>query len=547
MQQTEGEYIAPTAFYELKADLRALEMKLRVHENYMKEVLEDLDLKGRSLETVIKERNDERDKNTDLRLINFNLTTDLNITVKKFEETGARLNEVQNNCLVLETEKARLVEACRGNDVKIERLTKGIKDLRQKMIEMQNEKVVLEQQLVKVFKKFGMANKKMKPTDVVNKNRPNSSSRSKAAEANIKRNRSREEIPEYEEIEGFLDFGRRAKKKPGKDDKGKRKQRHQGKGHESVSEDELERSDSYGERGDDRDSSPQSMYDRSNTSSPDRSSRHLKVPGNPKGSRRAGNHTPQSSDSNSSREAKRKSPYRGTSSLIKKSSSQSSVSKVEAKSLNQSFLDENPWVPSIGAVQENVYEENKGHAESYTTRSLLSITTTSSEEGLNERTIINEQGEVITVIDKKVDTRQLKVINVRTCTKSVQFDSDEPEMDYAKDGTAVTKDGQARFYLPFNPNVVFGLKGDAFYHTLFKVFQATSKVQDGSAIYVPPYKLEEEKEVPVPRMPPPRKRSPKKTPHSNLCGVNCKHLTKNVKPKVRDDMVLVLKKQELVI
>lgn len=558
--------------------MRAQEMKIKAQDKLFNEIEEDIGLKNRSLETVIQERNDERDANIELQILNQTLTEQLATALKKLEDAAVQFNEVQNKSLVLESEKTRLLESAKAADLKVDRLTKSFKELRSSLMEMQKAKVRVEEQLVKLFKKLGMANQKMKPTDVVNKHRPNSGARKKVGDGELKRNRSREEISQYEEIEDFLDFGRKKKLKAAGKEEVKKPKRLQ------LSDDEDQGMDYEDEsprirkqrRGQDVDSSPRSFAP-SDPSTPGRA-RHLnKADTQATGGRivrakliRPDDSTPRSTISNSNSiqseakstmpSSKKPSPARALTdtsgspkhklptSHHKATGGAESPSKYRnTKSVHYPNPDENPWAPEIRAVEENIYEENEGQTRIYTARSIESITTNSSEEGLIERTVINEHGEVISVFDKKLDTRHFSVINARAYSKSVQFDFEDPEIEYDQDGTATTKDGQARFYLPFNPNVVFGLKGDVFYHTLFQVFQARSKVQDGSAVYIPPYKLEETKVEPPKVKPPSIKRSPKKVPHTDACGEHCKHLTKHVKPKVRDDMVLTLKKLELVI
>jgi hypothetical protein len=498
------------------------------------------------------------------------LTADLASSQRKLEEVTRRCSQALNDTLVGEAERDRLLEALKVNDVKVEKLTKGLKDLRSSLLQMQKAKTIVEEQLVKFFKKIEVAGRKQKPTDQVNKNRPSSSSRKKGDEGTMKRNRSREEVSAYEELGDFLEFNR--KKKTTGETKGTAKPSRlelsddQGSGEEERS---VEYTQKSRRRTSDQDSTPRSKAP-SDSSPPRKASyrheqnRQEQSPSSTSSPRRKAAITPKADDSSSvatsSSHPDDVKPVKGNleassprklttpQGLPKGSSSKEASTKRETRGTRRSSPD-NPWEPRIDSVEEDVNEEDQEIAEGYIPRRIESFTTTSSEEGLIERTVINEQGEVITLLNKKLDTRHFKLVNVAEYSKGVQFDFEEPEMHYAKDGTAITKDGHPRFYLPFNPNVVFGLKGDVFYHTLFQVFQAKSRVSDESEAYMPPYKLAEaEERLSVsPRKPPPVKRSPKKPVHSEGCGANCKHLTKVVRPKVREDMVLVLKKQDLVI
>jgi hypothetical protein len=457
-QQTDSEYISPAEHYALMTDLKTIELHVRLKDKHAKEILEDLSLKNRSLEMAVSERNKERAANIEFRIEKQILTANLNTALEKVEETEATLNEEQNKVFVLEAEKVRLIETHKAYELKNDRLMKGFKTMRSNLIEMQRAKTVLEDQLVKIFKRFGLKHKQMRPTELVNKHRPNSSSRKKAEQSELRRNKSREELPEYEEIEDFIYFNLKKKVELS--------ETHSEEDSKFPSEDYSEvHSEDYSEVfGEDEDRVKSSA----------------------------------------------------------KSNHKLKASEGDHKS----------------RMKEGHYD-NKRAGKSYEDIELVEC----KEQQI--RTVINEHGEVVTVIDQEQDTKHLQLTAVHYYSKSVQFDCDDPEIEYAQDGTANTKDGRSRFYLPFNPNVVFGLKGDVFYQSLFKVFQPVSKVPDGLAFYLPPYKLDEGSS---PLSKPPRiKRSPKKTVHSESCGVNCKHLNKHVRPKVRDDNVLVLKKQELEI
>lgn len=576
-QQTLVEYVTPGVYHDLKIDMKALDNKLKAQDDRIKELLEDLDLKHRSFEKAVAERNKEREYNLELRIQKETLTIDLHSTMKKAEETGSKLTEVANQNLVLEAEKARLKATIQANDIKLERLTKVFQDLRAKLMAVQKAKTAVEDQLSTAFKKLGLKWKQMKPTDVVNLNRPSSSLKKRGGEdVVLKRNKSREEISVYdEEIKDFMNFDRKRKAKAAansvqqsSDSRELSERDSEGYSEELDNEEWEER----GETAEGRAAKPRLRRKRDYAQASSRQSRSPSGPSTPKRSKAKLKRDEVTFISTLKARSRPKKTEDGTpvpSSLKKLKRSTTIKGDTEASSQpksgvnfkspqprqavhakgdrrSQQELEDSSWVHDEDRGAPN--EESKAHSRYFSTRSIESVTTNSSDEGLEERTVVNEHGELVAYMDKKQDTRQLNFMIAQECSKAVQFDCDEPEMTFDVDGTATTKDGRARFYLPFNPNVVFGLKGDVFYHSLFQVFQATSKVPDDMTLYLPPYKTDTNKEAPVPpRKPPPMKRSPKKVPHSDSCGVNCKHLMKNVKPKVRDDMVLVLKKQELVI
>jgi hypothetical protein len=496
---------------------------------------------------VIAERNEERHANTELKVMHQSTVMNLNSCLRRLEEEAGKFSAMQNKFLMSELERTRHLDASKTADLKLDKLLRVVKDLRSKLADKEQEKSVLEGQLVKVFKKLGDATQKIKPTDAVNKHRPSSSLRNRGEESDLKRNMSREEVPDYEEIDGFLDLdGTRRQRKAG-GATGKNKPRLLDLNSSELSEEEVEVR--RGRKESDL------VHQKLAEATPRRLSMVAKADLVPQFQRqqpmkRKGDLTPRETAKADAKATKEQTepPSRAKVQSQKASVVQEVPTKLKKRGRKESDHEDTPWRPDIAPVQEDLYEDNEEQGgEDYVMRSMESITTTHTEEALRERTVINEHGQLITVLDKKLDTRHLKLLIAYECSKSVQFDSANPDMDYSEDGTATTKDGESRFYLPFNPNVVFGLKGDVFYHTLFQVFQPISKVPDSLAVYVPPYKLQDNSTPPAPHKPPPIKRGKKQPPHSESCGVNCRHLTKNVRPKVREDMVLVLKKQELVI
>jgi hypothetical protein len=590
--QTEAEYIAPANYYETRDRVKDLESKLRMQERHLKEIVEDISLKNRSLEYAVAERNDEKNSNTDLRVRAQNLVIDLNATTRKMEEAVRKLTVMQNKHSALLKENSHLSETVGKGEARIAKLLQEIGKLKEVIGRKDKEKFVVEEQMVKVIRNHRVVTKRSKPIEIVTKHRPKSSlKRKEAKKLGLTRSLSLTDERGVKEAEVFTDlyWTNKAAQQAVKAKKNRpRKRRLRVSPAESEEEsphDQASKPSSRKKRAKPSKEqgvlTPVSSSQFADSSTPSRRestvtfkqdqvkspSKRITSPQEqvqrrttkldaarpPMDSRREstiGSQTrsPDISDigdigdiGNIGDIASRRPNVLAN--LHRPSTTQSNpgVQKREDRSSILQASDESQWAPRIRPVAENVIEEN----EPYISRSIESITTNSSQEQLVERVVMNTQGHLITMLDKKLDTTQLQLILVEESSRGMQFDCDDPDMTYSDDGTAQTHDGQSRFYLPFNPNTVFGLRGDVFYHSLFQVFQPSSKVADHTATYVTPYKLQGGEEVVIPPRTSPIRRSPKKPPHSSACGVNCKHLNRSVKPKTRGDMVLPLKKQDI--
>jgi len=579
--QTEAEYISPNTFELMKAHMRELEAKLKMQEKYLKEIAEDVSLKSRSLEFVVAERNTERESNTDLRVRAQNLAIDLNVTSKKLEDANRKLIEFQNKVLTQQSEKNRHVDTIRVHEENIARLLKEIANLKLELEVKDKEKMVVEEQLAKAIRRFTIVTTKPKPVDIVNKHRPRSSTRrsidttvKKDNKLELKRNRSLVEVRSFGEIDVFIEEfwkGKRAADVDNTPSVKKRRPRRLSLVKKKAQEDNSEESQDEtvhktNERRRHRDhdfaeSSPSSSQFSEDTTPyrAERASFVQEKPGKPRPSqdltvtqtqRRLSKQEPEIPNSlrrNSTVKAtaihkgESLNPQRRntTASPAVRRPSTTQINPMKREDRRHTLAEESPWAPRIRSVQEDEAEENEGV---YNARSIESVTTNSSQD---ERVAVSRTGQIVTLFSKKLDTLELQMELSEENSKSIQYNSEDPDMVYDEDGTARTRDGESRFYLPFNPNTVFGLRGDVFYHTLFQVFGASSKTADGTAFYVPPYKLEGSESPTLPTRVLPIKRSPKKPPHTAACGGNCKHLNRGTKPKVREDMVLVLKKQDI--
>jgi hypothetical protein len=577
-EQTEAEYIPPATYYETRDRVKELESRAKIQERQFKEILEDIGLKNRSLEYAVAERNEEKNLNTDLRVRAQNLTIDLSNTTRKMEEAARKLTVMQNKYSTLQSEKLQLSATVVKGEGRISKLLQEIVKLKEVIVMKDKEKFVVEEQMVKVIRNQRVVAKKSKPIEIVVKDRPKSSLRRKEAKKpGLKRSESLSEERGVKETEEFIDLywkNKAAQQAAEAQENRPRRPRRSLRPAESDVESQsdqaskprgprVKRANRPDELGD---LTPASSSQFADSSAPSRRDStvtfkqdQLKSPSNrltspreqvqrraskfepPKDSRRESTLESHARPADISGIASRKPSI--SVSMQKPSTSQSNpeVPKRPDRGSILQAADESQWAPRIRPVSENVIEEN----EPYISRSIESITTNSSQEELVQRVVMDAQGHLITMLDKKQDTTQLQLIQVEESSRGMQFDCDDPDMTYSDDGTAQTHDGQNRFYLPFNPNTVFGLRGDVFYHSLFQVFQSSSKVADHTATYVTPYKLQGSEEVVIPPRTSPIRRSPKKPPHSAACGVNCKHLNRSVKPKTRGDMVLPLKKQDI--
>lgn len=568
--QTEAEYIRPQDHHELSRQMHEIESKLRMQDRYLKEVAEDVNLKNRSLEWVITERNSEREENTDLKVRSQNLAMDLNVAIKKFEDSNRKLSDSNNKILVMRAEKARTLEVIRVHETKIDFLQREAIALKLQLDYMDKAKAAAEEQMSKALKRLSLASTKAKPVEIVNKHRPKSSSGQNSAKMTLRRNKSHEVVGNFEEVGKFIEtywkdkasIGTSKRKKAQKRKLTKLKTQGGAKGLDSdASLDDLGHSTQERRRRRVHDadlSSDGSQLSEFITMRTDSRSSHTHDKGNPRTSKetsssrwqrplnkfeasspRSSEHGSHGRESRGRADIKTNKPGKETSQVTNILSTVHNSPVLGRDELDRLATDDRQWTSRVGPVEEDLAEENEGLA--YNGRSIESITTTSSQ-GESGRRVLNGNGQVITLLDKQTDIIELLLKLADETSKSSQFNCDDPDMQYGDDGTAVSSGGEARFYLPFNPNVVFGLRGDVFYHTLFQVFQCNTRGTDGSSHYVPPYKLHTAGPVAKPSI---KKRNPVKPPLHEGCSRSCQHFSKDVRPKYREDMVLPLKIQDL--
>ena len=118
--------------------------------------------------------------------------------------------------------------------------------------------------------------------------------------------------------------------------------------------------------------------------------------------------------------------------------------------------------------------------------------TPSEFEGGESRVFLGKDGKEYSVVDRCVwTTDDLKSAHVAECSKSTQ----------ASEGLLESTDSKASFgrsiyFLPYNPNNTYGLKGDCYFNARHNVFQAQPKIPDlaNSVFFQTPYALEKERE-----------------------------------------------------
>ena len=133
---------------------------------------------------------------------------------------------------------------------------------------------------------------------------------------------------------------------------------------------------------------------------------------------------------------------------------------------------------------------------------------------------------------------------------SVQYDYRQPEVVYEteEEGNAVVGPDGVKYYMwPLNPNQLYGLSGDVFYHTVMKAFQATPKIplSKTGEPHQPAYVLDDtlagsrlSGELRL------HSTKPRPVDHSASCGKDCKHLRARHVPGKKEPL-LPLARQDL--
>ncbi|CAG9313706.1 unnamed protein product [Blepharisma stoltei] len=131
--------------------------------------------------------------------------------------------------------------------------------------------------------------------------------------------------------------------------------------------------------------------------------------------------------------------------------------------------------------------KNSGSQKSvsqYTSNNYMKIT---------NRAKTGENGNPRQMREESCSTLELSIKNSRESSKGIQYNWENPDADYDSD-KLYDSNGNLIYLVPFNPNNVYGLKGDNYHHTLAKVFQAQPAIPElkDSIIFKPSYNLEKE-------------------------------------------------------
>lgn len=123
----------------------------------------------------------------------------------------------------------------------------------------------------------------------------------------------------------------------------------------------------------------------------------------------------------------------------------------------------------------------------------------------------------------------------------VQYNWEQPETVYEEDGSFKGPDGTKYYVWPVNPNQLYGLSGDVFYHTLQQIFSVSPKIPLNRAgqPHQPAYLLEGTHLA----SPSPPDSSPPRRPHDpQVCGRDCAHRRP---PRRREERLFPVAKQTL--
>lgn len=108
-----------------------------------------------------------------------------------------------------------------------------------------------------------------------------------------------------------------------------------------------------------------------------------------------------------------------------------------------------------------------------------------------ERILIGKDGLEYTVIDKCVwTTNELKYLQITNFSKGIQVSENLIELENKNNTT------RNIYFLPYNPNNTYGLRGDNYMHTQQKIFHAQPRIPDlsSSIFFQSPYFLEKDRE-----------------------------------------------------
>lgn len=115
-------------------------------------------------------------------------------------------------------------------------------------------------------------------------------------------------------------------------------------------------------------------------------------------------------------------------------------------------------------------------------------------EASEVKTLVGKDGVEYSVVDKGVwTTNELKYFQLKNCSIGIQVN----------DGVCIERNeskttfGRNVYFLPYNPNNTYGLRGDSYFYAKQSVFQAQPRIPDmtNSTFFQKPYYLEKDREL----------------------------------------------------
>lgn len=129
---------------------------------------------------------------------------------------------------------------------------------------------------------------------------------------------------------------------------------------------------------------------------------------------------------------------------------------------------------------------------------------------VNNKGRLYEDGKQIYLNDQSVSTKEFIEKNAIENSKCTQFNWENPDADY--DSPKIyDSNGNLIYLMPFNPNNIYGLRGDSYHHTLKRVFQAQPVIPEmqESIYFKQNYKLEKDRNEKSKKSPKKRDKLPK--------------------------------------
>lgn len=161
-------------------------------------------------------------------------------------------------------------------------------------------------------------------------------------------------------------------------------------------------------------------------------------------------------------------------SFMNERSTEKSKKKKKKSDKNARKTPESPGKGSISRQSTFSKEKNSKKNAKISKESSANVTSqdqhTEIEE--NQREIIRD-GKVIHITNKSTNTNSLRAV----VSVGVQFNWESPDQDFEEK----TSETSGLYMFHFNPNNVYGLKGDIFYNSTAKVFSAQSRTKELSS------------------------------------------------------------------